>query len=254
VYVVAIMESQVGALDGAESLARTLGEGISALDVRMALSATPPRVLLRTPSRERAESAARTLVERGLAAIAVDLSTVLPVDRMVHVHRVALDEAGLRADPGGPTLAYSDLGVIVRVAAETAIWRTTREKELHSVRGRGVLVEVEHTRTERAFEQAAFLFARGGGVPWVMRAGEARYLGLGEAMRRTTTENVLTVVEQLRERAPRAAYDERFVADPLVRHADTHVRDNDHAPPELGDAGLELRVQLLAWSLGCARP
>jgi hypothetical protein len=256
VYVVAILEATAGAASDAETLARSLGGEITALELRMARSAIHPSVLLRTPSREGAEQTAMTLTAAGLTAVAVDLAEVTPVDRMVHMRRFALDALdrhggkALRADTQGPTLAYDELTAIVRVAADTSIWRTTREKEIVPTRGGGRTVEVEHTRTDHAVEQALFLFVRDEGVPWVLRASEARYLSLGGAMRPTAIENFLVTIALLRERAPHAIYDERFVARPLARQAETHVRGHESASPELADPGLEVRLHVLARVLG----
>ena len=248
-HAVAIVESWAGAQDDALSLAQGLGGGITAMEMRMALAATPPSVLFRTPSRERAEQAARALEAGGVQAVAVDLADVLPIERMVHVHRFTMDAVGLSADAGGPTLAYADIAAVVRVAAETSIVRKTHEKEYETVRGRATEVDVEHTRMERTVEQALFLFVAGEGVPWVLRAGEARYRALGSALRATVMENFLVTVALLRERAPGAVYDERFALHPLVRHAQVHVRDHDTAAPDLGDAAVDVRVHLLARAL-----
>jgi hypothetical protein len=250
-HVVAITGATAGAAADAEALARALGEGITALEVRMALSAVHPSILFRTPSRDRAHEAASLLVARGLPVVAVDLADVVSIDAMVHVHRFAIDATGLHADARGPTLAYDAIGAIVRVSVESSIWRTTREleNEMPGVHGRQIQVKVERTRADHAIEQALFLFVRGGGVPWVLRAGEARYLALGAGLRPTSMENFLATVTLLRDRAPRAVYDERFVARPLVRQAETHVRGHDTAAPELGDLGVEVRLHLLARAL-----
>ncbi len=250
-HVVAILAA-VDVTSDVEGLAATLGGGITALELRMALSAVKPSILFRTPSRERAEQAASILVAHGLGAVAVDMADVVSVERMVHVHRFTLEAAGLRADARGPTLAYDEVAAIVRAAVETSILRTTREIEAvrAGARGTRVEVEVERTRAERAVEQVAFLFARGEGVPWVLRAGEARYLALGAAMRPTSMENFLATVALLRERAPKATYDERFVAHPLVRQAETYVRGHDTAAPALDDRAVEVRVHILARGLG----
>ena len=108
------------------------------------------------------------------------------------------------------------------------------------------MVEIEHTRTEHAMEHALFLFPRGDGVPWVLRANEARYLGLGAAMRLTVMENFLALTALLRERAPRAICDDRFFAHPLARQAEMHVRDRESVSPDLGGEGVDVRVHLLA--------
>jgi hypothetical protein len=252
-HIVALLDA-IGkdALDS-ERLASDIGDAITALEVRMALSATPPSIFLRVPSPERAEEITAILAAAGLNATAVDLNDVVPVGRMVHMHRFAMGTDALRADDRGPTLAYGDIEAIVRVAAETAILRTTREKESTGVGGKATAALVEHTRTDQATEHVPFLFVRGGGVPWVMRAGEARYLTLGAALRPTTLENFRTTVALLREKAPRAGYDDRFVALPLVRQAEAHVRDHESAAPDLGDRDMEVRLHLLVRALTVGR-
>ena len=249
-HVVAIVEAVADAASDVEGLARTI-EGITALELRMALSAVKPSIVLRTPSRERAEQVTSVLEGRGLAVVAVDMADVVPVEHMVHVHRFALEATGLRADAQGPTLAYDAVVAIVRAAVETSILRTTREVETvrSGARGRHVEVEVERTRADHAVEQVAFLFAREG-VPWVLRAGEARYLALGAALRPTSMENFLATVTLLRAGAPQALYDERFVVHPLVRQAETYVRGHDTVTPELGDRAAEVRIHVLARGLG----
>jgi hypothetical protein len=248
-YVVAIVADVADPQVDAEELARRLGDGTTALELRLALSAVPPAVLLRTPSRGRAEQTARVLSAGHRAAVAVDLADVVPVERMVHVRRFALDATRLHADARGPALAYEDITAILHVAAETSVLRTTREKEIDPTRGRRTEVEVEHTRTERTVEHALFLLGRADTVPWVLRASEARYLTLGAALRPTSMENFLVVLAFLRERAPRALYDERFALQPIVRHAQAQVRGHDTASPELGDAAVDVRVHLLGRTL-----
>jgi hypothetical protein len=170
---------------------------------------------------------------------------------MVHVHRFAFEAGGLRADDHGPTLAYDAMAAIIRAAVETSVWRTTREGDTRSgPRGTHVHVRTDVTRAEHASDQVIFLLARDGGVPWVLRASEARYLALGASLRPTVVENFLTTLGLLRARAPRAVYDERFVAHPLVRQAEVHVRGHGTPTHELGDPGIELRVHLLAQTLG----
>ena len=253
-HVVAILEAAADAASDVQGLARTLGGGITALELRLALSAVHPSVLFRTTSRERAEQAASVLLACGIGAAAVDLADVPSLEHMVHVHRFALEAAGLRADTRGPTLAYDAVAAIVRAAVETSIWRTTREIEDRvSARGRRVEIEVVRTRAEHALEQVLFLFVRGEGASWVLRAGEARYLALGTGLRPTVMENFLETVARLRERAPHALYDERFVADPLVRQTETHVRGHEAAAPVLADRAVELRVHLLARVLARGR-
>jgi hypothetical protein len=248
-YVVAIAEAPGGAT--AEELAAVLG--LTPFEARLALAAVQPHVVLRTPLRERAVDVARRLVQCGYDAIALDRADVVPVERMVHLRRFAIGTTGLRADSSGPTLAFDEVSALVRVAATTAVLRTTREKEIEAVRGRRTEGEVERTHVERATDHALFLFPRSEGTPWVLCAGEARYLALGPALRPTSIENFLVTVALLRERAPQAPYDERFAVHPLARQAQVHVRGFESAAPELGDDGVEVPVQLLARWLTRAR-
>jgi hypothetical protein len=251
-HVVAIVDAAANAVADAERLTAALGDGLTPLELRMALSAVPPSVLFRTGSRERAEQAAGILVAHGVGAMAVDLAEVPSLEQMVHVRRFALEDTGLRSHTGGPLLAYDAMAAIVRVAIETSVWRTTRESErlVPGPRGERPEVTVERTRAEHTVEQALFLFERGGGMPWVLRASDARYLGLGAALRPTTIENFVATIAILRERAPRAIYDDRFVAHPLARQTETHVRGHDTAAPPLGDRAVEVRLHLLASTLG----
>src|SRR5579859_1163590 len=157
-HVVAIVEAHVDAASDAQGLAKTIGGGITALELRVALSAVQPSILFRSTSRERAQQVASILAASGIGAVAVDLADVPSLDQMVRVHRFGLEAAGLRADPRGPTLAYDAVAAIVRVAVETSVWRTTREIEAKvSVRGRRVEFEVARTRPEHSIEQVLFL-------------------------------------------------------------------------------------------------
>jgi hypothetical protein len=243
-FAVGVLDTSPGAEERADALSARIGGGITALDVRMALAGVLPRVILRTPLRERAEDAASALVCAGVPAIAVDMAAVTPVERMVHVRRFALEPDCIKADARGPVLAYDRIAAIARVATDTAVQRTTREHEFESAHGRQTQYEVEITRTEHAHEQALFLFVADA-APWVVRAGEARYLGLGPLMKRTQIENLLTLAAVLRERAPRAAYDERFVANPIAPTGEARVRDHDAPTLTMDDASIDLRVHLL---------
>jgi hypothetical protein len=112
-------------------------------------------------------------------------------------------------------------------------------------RGHRAEVKIERTRHEVATEQVLFLFPRDETTPWVLRAGEARFVGLGNAMRPTVMENFLATLAILRQRAPHAAYDERFLAHPLLQLKEASVRGQDTVTPPLGDLGIAARVHLL---------
>jgi hypothetical protein len=221
--------------------------GISAWDVRMALTGTLPAIALRTWSLEQAQRAMTGLAARGVRALLADTSEVTPSERMIAVHRFTLEEEGLRARERGPLLPFSAIDTLVRVSSIGSVQRTEVERDMEpSASSSRPLVEREHTRSEREREQSLYLFRRDGATPWILRAREARYLGLGAARRLTVFENFLATIEVLRAKAPHARYDDRFHHRPLTRIEAVHVRGNGPAPLSLGDHAVDLHVHVLA--------
>jgi hypothetical protein len=245
VYAVAIAGIDRSLDEEAPALAEILG--VTAYDVRLALHGTPPSVVLRTPSRETAERALSGLRARRCSALLIDLDEVVPTGRMISVRRFVLDDDGLRATESGPKLAWDDIGALILVATTTSVSHTTVEREVRTTgRGASVSVEEERTHLEREHEQMLFLFPRSGTVPWVLRAREARYLGLGPSLRPTAHENFHATIAELRSRAPHAAYDDRFATQPLTRHKTLEVRGDVRGREAISDAGLDLPVHLVA--------
>jgi hypothetical protein len=234
-----------------EGLATALG--VTVLEARLALAAPMPHPVLRVATHEDAMRATHALESCGFEAMSLDVTELVRAEDMVHVERFAFTESALLATEHGPELAWSDVGVLLDVAATGSIVRTTRERERrYTARGQAVTVDVERTRTEHATERALFLFPHGGAVPWLLRAAEARYVGLGPRMRPTTFENYGETVRQIRARASSAVYDDRYVARPLVQHDEAYAHGNETKELPFGDAGIDLPVQLLARWL--ARP
>ena len=67
-----------------------------------------------------------------------------------------------------------------------------------------------HSVTE-AREQQLHLFTRTQSMPWMFRESALRYQGLGAKLKPTSIQNFVVLTEELRERAPLALYDQRFL-------------------------------------------
>ncbi len=67
------------------------------------------------------------------------------------------------------------------------------------------------TATEER-EAVLYVFRRDGGVPWMLRERGSRWAGHGRPIAPTAGVNFQITVGLLRERTPRAVYDDRLVA------------------------------------------
>jgi hypothetical protein len=97
------------------------------------------------------------------------------------------------------------------------------------------------TQTE-VRDAVLYIFRRSPARPWILRERGARYAALGEALRPSSLENFATSIRLLRERAPRAVYDERLVSARAIRG----VAD--------GALASDLRAHLLALDIAATRP
>jgi hypothetical protein len=68
------------------------------------------------------------------------------------------------------------------------------------------------TVKEEAREQLLYLFRTSGEVPWILRENTAQFAGLGANLRVGRFENFMTTMNMLRERMPRAAFEDRLLA------------------------------------------
>jgi hypothetical protein len=220
VFVVAICERNGDPEREARELAPVLG--VLAYDLRLAMSGLPPRVVLRTPSFERAEEAMAALRARGHGAIACDMREVTGTPHMTNARRFAIDAYAFHADAErGPALPFDAVGAFVRAAfrsrADTAL---TEREILHDDDGSAHVIEREALRKLReTFVEQALYIVPHDGAPWVLRENEARYVALGDRRRPTTHENFTATVALLREHAPEAAFDDRYVTHPLEASA-----------------------------------
>jgi hypothetical protein len=250
----------VGELAGRiEEHAAALGAlvGLTAFDVKSRLAAPLPRILLQADSAEEASAALRALRAQGHGGLVLDTAELPRPGDLVRVRRFTIDDEGLLADgPRSPRLAWDDVAAVIAVALRTAVRRSTRETELVPAGARPpVTVEREHQAHEKVVERAVYLVPRRAGAArprlWLVHEMEARYLGLGRAMRPTRRENFDATVALVRARATRAVHDDRYVAQPYAGRGLVEVRGNASADAPRSDGALELLVQILAdWLLG----
>ena len=75
--------------------------------------------------------------------------------------------------------------------------------------------EVTTRTTEHT--QALYVFPRSGAPAWILRERGCQLCGARSQLRPSSMENFLTVIRLLRQRAPRAAYDERLMSGRPIR-------------------------------------
>jgi hypothetical protein len=249
VRVVAITELSGELDDEAAPIASLLG--VSAYDVKARLAGAMPKLLLQTADPALSERVRSALVARGHGAVELDGAAAVSSTAMVKLRRFTFDAAGVWADDrAGDHLAWSDLGVVIVAVVRSEVSRTTQELDFAGPgdeSSRNMRHEV--TKTEHSVTHVAYLFPRAGAAtrtPWLLDEATAQFLSLGAAMHPTRRANFFTTVAQLRDHAPHAIVDDRFVTSPRTASAVLHVRGNDATPKVAAGASVDLVVHILA--------
>ena len=219
-YVVAIAE--LNTTIEAEAAALSSDLGISAYETRMVLASGTPTIVSMTFDKARALDLLARLRSRGHGAIACDDAAVVASDAMTSMRRFGLGPESISSDDGaGPKLPYDD---VVALVAAVHRQRTTSESEVRdskfsaarAVLSGGIVTTKTVKRETRAIteerEAVLYVFRRGGGAPWILRERGTRWAGHGRLIAPTAGANFRTTVGLLRERMPRAVYDDRLVA------------------------------------------
>ena len=245
-FVVALI-ALAGALEvEAASVASILG--LTAYDVKARLIGGLPRVVFQSSAREEACRVHEALLARGHSAAVSDTQEVIPSAQMMKLRRFSIDGHGLWAhDHAGEKLAWDDLGAVVVAAIRTNVLRTTRERTL--VQGEDGPVEHDHPTNEHVLTHAAYLFPHARATerrPWLLEEQTAQYVSLGPKMLPTRHQNFFATIDLVRDHAPRAVFDDRFVEHPLSSAALVQVRGSESATPSTFGANLDLTVQVLA--------
>jgi hypothetical protein len=267
-HVVALTQACGDVEKEAPALAPLLG--VSAYDARAWLGGVLPRLVYKTPAESHALELVAKLRARGHGALALDTDAVVPGTSMVHMHRFVLGDLEIVPnDDLWDRLAYRDIAAVVVVARRMDAVRRTVSLDSASdwamgrLRTRQAALEQHIPRQapealasfDHVYDRVAYLFPRSGpeGAPrrtWMLHEREGQYLSLGPKMQPTQRANFKVTLDILRERAPSAIFDDRFVTSPRALESVAQVRGHDAPTPELTDRAVEILVHALAtWLL-----
>jgi hypothetical protein len=274
VRVVAITELAGELEDEAAPIASLLG--VSAYDVKARLAGALPKLLLQTADSALSERVRSALVARGHGAVELDGAAAVSSAQMVKLRRFTFDVAGVWAnryesrasgaevpegqanplawpeenDRAGDHLAWSDLGVVVVAVVRSEVARTTQELDYPGTSDESSrTLRHDVTKTEHSLTHVAYLFPRrvaAARTPWLLDEATAQFLSLGARMQPTRRANFFTTITQLREHAPHAIVDDRFVTSPRTASVVLHVRGTDATPKVAAGASVDLVVHVLA--------
>jgi hypothetical protein len=249
VRVVAITELAGELEDEAAPIASLLG--VSAYDVKARLAGALPKLLLQTADGALSERVRSALVARGHGAVELDGAAAVSSAQMVKLRRFTFDAGGVWAnDRAGDHLAWSDLGVVVVAVVRSEVARTTQELDYPGTSDESSrTLRHDVTKTEHSLTHVAYLFPRRGAAartPWLLDEATAQFLSLGARMQPTRRANFFTTITQLREHAPHAIVDDRFVTSPRTASVVLHVRGTDATPKVAAGASVDLVVHVLA--------
>ena len=244
-FVVALAEARGRTDEEAPALAALLG--VAPMEARAYLGAVLPHVVARCASQVAAADLAAHLRARGHGVVLCDAREVPQTSRFTRAHRLHFEETCFVPHDGAAArIPYDDIELLVHVVIKSAIQRTTHELIVTARLAKPAKVDVaDVVHNEHAAERVLFVFGRAT-PPCAIRETEARFLGLGRAMKPTAHANFLETVAVLRERAPAARYDERFTASPISSADVGSVRDNDTPVVHGGDPAIDLQIHLLA--------
>jgi hypothetical protein len=231
--------------------------GTSAYEIRLALSAGTPAIVLTTPDADRVREVAGKIRARGHGVVACDTADVVPSSAMRVMRRFSFGELALTLDDDAAAkLPWGGIVGMFRATHRRSATPQSDAREATDALGTRSAPGLLGGRAGRPSsdlpemrEQVLYLFPRDGNVPWILRETGTRYEALGAARQPSTLANFLATVAELRARAPRAVYDERLlgmkktperVAAVIAKSAHTNA----------AEAGTDLLAHLLAISLG----
>lgn len=219
--IVAILALGTAVEDEAPHLAAALG--LTAYEAALLLRAPSPTPIMRTDDRARALALLSALRSRGHDAVACDAAAVATGATLFPVRAFALEDQGLSVTSFTTgvteTVRWDDVVALVRAVhrswSESLEKNTTQKLSLGRAALSGGLMmtkkittETKHASSEH--EPVLYVFRRQG-APLLFAQSRVRYDNLGAALQPSQLQNFATVTRLLRERAPRAPYDERLV-------------------------------------------
>ena len=260
-FVVAI--AQLGGPADAEAQALASDLGVTAYEARLILAGGFPALVLSTPERDAALGLLGKLRARGHAAIACDTAAVVPSSRMVSMRRFDLDLEAVIATDKAERLPFDDVLALLAATHKASI-----ESETASVTQKfrpglalatgGLVMRTASTKATSSTaverERVLYVFRRSGELPWLLRENATHYTALGQldgGIARSRAENFQKTVTHLRERAPRAVYDDALLA---LKRIPEQARVDGNAGAKTtttsSEAGTDLMAHLLALIIG----
>ena len=254
-YIVALAELVRASDADVEALAADLGT--TSYEARLLLNAASPAIVLTTPERSRALDLLAKLRVRRRDAIACDGAAVVASEAMTSMRRFRLDESAVVADDRSDArLPYDDVAVLLPALHRRHVEKLSEQKErkfnaARAVMSGGLVMGKTVTRTTHATsderEHVLYAFRASGEPPWILREHETHYTALESRKGPSTLENFNTAVTMLRERAPRAVYDDRLMLARRVPETAKLAGDSRAKITTTSSAsGIDLLAHLLA--------
>ncbi len=237
--------------------------GSTPYETTLLLRAPSPVPLLRTDDRARAVDLLSRLRARGHDAVACDATAVVSSAAMPHVRSFVLEPEAVSvrfASGEVDRVEWSDVIAFIRAVHRTrseSVEKNTSQKfDLgRAAMSGGLMVtkKVTTTTTHASEEREPVLYVfRQSGPPLLLEQSRTRYEGLGTDLRPSQLENFATLVRVLRDRAPRAAYDERLLAP---RPGNDRIRAGAHGGVSSSTSdGVDLLAHLVAMAVSRTTP
>lgn len=198
--------------------------GVAAPDLRLQLSGALPLPLKGGLDAPAAQALMAALVARGHGCVATDVARVPAAAAMFAPRSFELSDVaftGVAAAGERLALPYDELFGLVHATVIVEVEATVVEKQRKLSLGRiamtgGLMtsktVTKKRSSVTSAREPVLYLFRRTGRDHLLVRENGLQYDGLGPRLGRTRHENFNGLIAVLRERAPHAFYDQRYVA------------------------------------------
>ena len=234
-YLVAIGELK-GEVDAAiRPLASDLD--MTPYELRLAVNAGFPAVVLVTVDESLARTAAATIARHGHMPIFCDRRAIAASAQMTLLRDFRFKSDALLAQQvSDERLAYADISVLLRATHRTSSETTQQVKErklrpVMAIASGGLVLSKTTTRTVTSStahnEQVLYIFSHDSGPPWLLKERSAQYGGLGDRLSATSFENFGTTIQMLRKLCPRAVYDERLKTSRPLRGVADGVEATD---------------------------
>jgi hypothetical protein len=188
--------------------------------------------------------------------VACDSSAVVSSLDMVSMRRPRLEEdAVVLDDRPGERLPYDDVLALIPAVHHRRVDTATQTRETKLSMGRALVTggmsftKTVKTNTRSATEErdvVLYVFRRSGAPPWILREHGTGWAGLGLPLAPSESENYRAAVAALRERAPRATFDDRLMTRKAGERSALSGGGGSTTVKTSSEAGVDLLAHLLA--------